>query len=62
MIFHGRWVPIEVIGTILLLWIIMLAIIACVLLRVGWHRRPPDTRMQGKSPVQGRKRRGRRRK
>lgn len=62
MIFHGRWVPSEVMDTILLLWIVMIAIIVCVLLRVGWRRRPPNPREQGKLPVQDRKRRSRRRK
>lgn len=62
MIFQGRWVPSEVIGTILLLWIIMVAIIVCVLLRAGWRRRPRNPQEQGKPPVQSRKKRGRRRK
>lgn len=61
MIFHGRWVPSEVMDTILLLWIVMIAIIVCVLLRVGWRRRP-NPREQGKLPMLGRKRRVRRKK
>ncbi|HCY64682.1 MAG TPA: hypothetical protein DHV59_18040 [Oxalobacteraceae bacterium] len=62
MIFHGRWVPIEVIDTILLLWIIMIAIIVCVMLRVGWRRGPPNTREKGKPLAPGRKKRIKRRK
>ena len=62
MIFHGRWVPIELMNTILLLWIMMIAIIVCVVRREGGWRGPPNTREQGKPQVQGRKRRGRRRK
>ncbi|HCY64705.1 MAG TPA: hypothetical protein DHV59_18160 [Oxalobacteraceae bacterium] len=62
MIFHGRWVPAEVMDTIMLLWLLAAAIMVCVLLRVGWRRRPLNTREQGKPPVQGRKRRVRRRK
>lgn len=39
MIFHGRWVPVEVMDTSMLLGISMLGIIACVLFRESWESR-----------------------
>lgn len=62
MIFHGRWVPTELMDTILLLWIVMVTIIVGVLLRLRGRRGPPNPREQGKPQAPARKKRVRRRK
>ena len=61
MNFNGRWVPLEVMDTIVLLWAVVAVVLAVVLFRIA-RLRTPRKPGQGKAARHGRKKHAPRRK
>lgn len=62
MNFNGRWVPLEVMDTIILLWAMVAIALTLVLVRVARRRSGKKPQHEGKPLRHGRKKHGARRK